>query len=699
MSMRCERDREKDEYGNDDPELISIGTPLTTSYVNRTTARVTAQPPNIRFRCKNDFTSELISRTLMYQWDKSQSQRLQKRHVRQATLFGWSVRGWSWCRDEVMRKKRVNPFDATATAQETLTHLQRSYGDQIAETFGVRLIPADPILDIGVESALPPADEQQRVEILQWLVGKYGRGQLVDVAYSYIPYEGPKPYFLSVADCFPEPNFEYLQESNWFIVQRRYPRSYFDTIKKLLTDEGRVRLDEVLRDHKHGTMPIYDGSTSKDTQNFRSYMARAYGDADRFNMSGGSGYNTNMWTWTQQYVPGSEPKLSLLCEDQWIDEIPLPMDLEGRIPFTDLIFIDDMLGGIGESMPRYFRGIQQLFDKHTNMRWRLIDRILRPLTGTSDPELYDDPSRIKPLNGMRLVFMRRGPQSLWQENQQAAVASAAAGAGDIGPMLQLFQMATGESSMAMMMPQDRQAATATGTRAQAHAQDILTKDLNDMFLHTSLREDAWMMYLLNRSEMTEPIEFEPSRYVRHAYQDDPLKQQWVQVTPEQFQADGEIMVEAGSTIADDDDAKSQRALQIWGVAAARPDLFNQQTARDEYLKAMGYGNKLNEWAAPPPPAPAPKPPDPAKTNISIKFEDLLGPEREAALKMAGLPVSPATPPAGVGPSPNGPSQPGAEGAPPPIGPPAMGAMPPPPPPPSMAPSPAENSLAAAMGRR
>src|SRR4030042_990367 len=64
-NYKCKRDPEKDLDGKEDPELTAVGMPDTWGYARRMVARVTAQPPNLRYHAKDADVSELISRTLM----------------------------------------------------------------------------------------------------------------------------------------------------------------------------------------------------------------------------------------------------------------------------------------------------------------------------------------------------------------------------------------------------------------------------------------------------------------------------------------------------------------------------------------------------------------------------------------------------------------------------------------------------------
>ena len=148
-------------------------------------------------------------------------------------------------------------------------------------------------------------------------------------------------------------------------------------------------------------------------------------------------------------------------------------------------------------------------------------------------------------------------------------------------------------------------------------------------------------------------------------------------TPEDFQYDGEVEVEAGSTLADDDEAKMAKAQNLFQLAVTHPDLVNPQAARDELLRAFGKSREMEKWVPPPPPPPMEEKP---RLNMTVSWKGgELPPETQVALlKDAGVdlpPVSPdpSAPPPGMPPGP----PPGPMAGPPPNGVPAPPMAPPP----------------------
>lgn len=612
QAYKAERDPELDENGKPDKTQTSIALPATWASIRRTVARITAQIPDLHFIAKDPEIAQTVGRTLMYQWDKGGVQRFQKRHATQASMLGWSVRPWYWSKEVYNRSKRVDPLtpDPATTAQ-------------IAATYEI----PEEILNDPQMGALARAE----------LLAKYGRGGLLPVKYEYTGFLGPKCDFLFAGDCFPEPGFQTLQSSKYLIVERRRNRAWLEALAKQYEQFGKG-IDQLLTQYPKGTDDMYG---SRETQELRRRFMRVLGHVWPQDPTVGG---TGEWTITERHCPGSNPRLAFLGEENvWIGEIPYPYDLDGKIAFTELVLIDDIMWGIGDSTARIIRGVQQLLDRGACVRMDLVYALLRPLIGTSNRELYENPDLIKRHKGLRLVMMR-GPGDLWVQPEQAAMAAAAAGLQEEGAIMRHFQMATGESNASMMANVDpAQSRTATGARLMAYNQDVLTKDMVDMFTETGVRSDAEMMYLLNRSELADQVEFESSNYDRmYTSAENTLREQWIIAEPAHFQVDGEIVAKTGSTLADDDEAKVTKATNLFQAAMSRPDLFNQQKARDNFLIAMGEGRQLNEWAA----QPAPPPPQEVKTSVSVSIKPEMMPVevQQSILQKAGLIPSPPVPP-------------------------------------------------------
>lgn len=610
-NYKAEPDLELGPDGKPDKTLTNVGIPDTHAFVNRLTARITASIPNLRYHAKDRELSELISRTLMYQWDKTKTQRLQKKHVRQAAIFGWSVRPWYWSVENFDRSKRVNPLDPKVLTDPNQIK-------QIASTYG---IPEKYLL----------SDMNLTVKVLTGLLAKHSRGGMLPVKYSYRGYEGPKCDWLFIGDCYPEPNFIDLQTSNWFIVERRRDTEWLKSLKKLFPESEDLTkgIKELAEKYPKGT--YYKTSASQDSQTLRHRMLSVINRTDEYEQEE-SQKNTGEWTITERHIPGPRPKIAYVAEDNiWLGEFEYPYDLMGKIAFTECVLIDDLLCGIGDSTARIMRGLHLVHERQVGRRADLINNILRPLIGTSNRELYENPNMVKRYGGFRLVYMR-GANDMWVQPEQAAMAAAAASSGDESSLYRMMQFLTGDSNMSMGANVDpSQNRTATGAKITQSNMDVLTKDMNDMFASSSLSADGEMMYLLNRSELSEGIEFEGSTYNRvYSQEEDAWKEKWIRVEPEHFQTDGEVIAEVGSTLADDDEARVGKAQMLYAAAREDPALWNKEKARDELLIAHGKGRELAQWAG----KPQPEPPQEMKANmsVSVKWEELTEQERQLILQ-------------------------------------------------------------------
>ncbi len=631
QSYLCEREAETDpnEHGNvgGSPTIYdsynrpvngkkttartSIAMPDTWSTIRRLVARTTAQPPNLRFRSSDPDRASHVSRKIMRDWDKGTVQRQQKKHVTQAALFGWSVRAWYWEKTEYTRKRRIDPFDAANTAA-----LWEQYRDDL--------------LEMGAEEGAPvPA------LAVAALIERYGRGKFLPVEYKYRGYEGAKCEFLLVSDCFPEPKFTSIQTSNWFCVERKRNRDWLNDLFAAYGDqcpELQEGLNQLLRDFPRGSA---DTGSKKDDKDLRGRLEKVVDWAADDHTKDLDRNPAPEWRITERHIPGKRPRLAFVAEDSiWLGEIDYPYELDGKVAFTECVLIDSLLSGVGDSTARVLRGLQLLHDRQVNVRYDLAYNILRPLVGCADERIIRDPKMIRRHSGMRIVPMAR-QGDLWVVGEQSAMSAVAVGFQDESAIERQWQKGSGESNLSMAANVDpQQARTATGARIMAYVGDILTKDGIDMFTETCLKPDAEMIYLLNRSELAEDQEFDAAPYYRSYSSDQGVPEtDIITVSPLDFQDDGEVEPEVGSTLADDDESKVTKAQSLFSMFAGNPTV-NQERLRDHVLITMGEGRRLKEWAAQPAP---PQPPE-LRSNVSfaVKLESLSETERVNLLEAAGI---------------------------------------------------------------
>ncbi len=609
QNYKCEEDPHLDPNDETklDPSQTSVGMPDTWGMVRRFVARVTSQPPSHRFIGSD-------------------------RHVLQAGLFGISVLAWSWAKDASIRRRRVNPLDP-----KFANEVEEQYKEKLEQYAIDEGTTLDQVKLLGESD--PQAKEVIKATFAAKLIEDIGKGNLVPIQYLFKSYEGPKADLLYIGDCYFEPDFQTFQSQNSFIVDRRRNLRYLKDLLKLYPQikDGLTLLTD--------TFP--DGSTRANTgkspTNLREKMQGLIERSSEQSLT--EGQAALEWTITERHVGGEKPRIDLVAEDGiWIGSIDSPYDLDGKLPFTELTFIDDILCGIGDSTARITRGLNKLHNRLANSRADLVYNLQKPLVGTSDLSLFEEPEKLTRHKGFRLFYTRQGQNALWTHQEGAAMSSAIASLNDESSMQRMMQVASGESNLSLSADVDpQQNRTATGAKIQARAADVLTKDAIDMYTFC-LRDQLEMMRLFNRSELGEDIEVDPEQYPMKAGmglfeggQQQPAQGQGpeipvegqgqeagqqsapvpVIVTPEDFQDDGEIQVEVGSTLAEDDDTKLSRAQTGVQLASSFPQVVNLKTALIELLIALGKGKSLSRWIMPPAP---PAPPEMPNRSINVPLD-------------------------------------------------------------------------------
>jgi len=611
---KCISDPRLDSDGKEDPDKTAMAMPDTFALVNRRTARITANIPEIGFisNNKDEMVEKSVGRKIMWDWDNGKVQRQQKKHVRQAEMFGWSVRAWSWEVNEFTRRRGLDVRNPMAIPEEDLK--------LISQTFKV-----DP---------MRLADPSQRPQVIAALIASSARRGLLDVHYNYRAYEGPRAEVLFPGDCFPEPYFEDLQTSNYFIIERRRNREWIERTMERFKELA-PGFQELLEKHPNGSEYGATSSTGRGLY-FRDHLRDAIGMPNNGDAQGRTGNTrgTQMWTILERWTPGRKSKVAFVGEESiFIGEMNNPYILDGKIPFTELILIDDILGGVGDSVARITRGLAQMHNVATNRRFDLYRAITQPIMGTSDRALYDNPKLLRRDLG-RLVMMRNGPGSLWEVGNPQAMAAMAQSMGEEAAQQRMFQLASGDSNMSMAANVDpSQMRTATGAKMMQANQDVLTKDLVDMFHLSSVACDVEMMYLLNRSEMADAVEIDPVKYNRNYDPNvDPSKLPWIKSENLHFQVDGKLTVKLGSTLADDDEANVAKAMNLFGSLAQNP-LVNQQQLIQDLLIAHGKGPQIQSYIQPQQPGP---PPLKGSVSVSVDLEKLDLATQKVILQQAGI---------------------------------------------------------------
>lgn len=595
-----------------DEDRTAVCLPDTLIAVRRMVARATAQTPMISYRGDDIESARVVSRSLMHAWDSTGMNRQWRRNVLQTAIFGWSVMGFSW---------EVNKFERTRRA------------------FLGRPLPEADARFISGTFGLDPTNPDQMKALSDHLGSQY-----VKIKRPYVSYIGPRGYLLSVGDCFPQRDFESLQASEYFIVERRRSKQFLDDIA-VKDPRFRDGISRLYQKHPNGTSSRTNTGTSGDVRHFRDRMRSAL---NRTTEGAGSATKIDKdpakeWTILEMHCPGRFPRLVWVGEsDTLICDIEYPMSLDGKIAFAESVYIEDLLSGVGDSSARLMRPLQKARNEMFEDRHNLIRKILRPLIGVRSKRIFDNPDLIKRIKGMMMVKME-GPQDFWVHSDGPAMAAASNGLAEDSSIARSLQMIPGENNMSQGANVDpAQNKTATGARIMNANLDVLSKSDISTLTDSGARSIAEIMFLMYASEMSDEDEW---RFDATSYDQrwkDKAENKFVVARPYHYQGEGEVTIEAGSMLADDDESKVIRAKNLYEVATANPDVLRKEKAIELVLTVYGEKN-TEEWFREPQPPPPPPPPS-ANMNVQVKYEALPEDVQRKVLETAGLVPQPPPPP-------------------------------------------------------
>jgi hypothetical protein len=117
-------------------------------------------------------------------------------------------------------------------------------------------------------------------------------------------------------------------------------------------------------------------------------------------------------------------------------------------------------------------------------------------------------------------------------------------------------------------------------------------------------EDCEMMRELLRSELNEDLALDLGQYHMLSGQSAKLQEvdeSMVTMEPEDYEDDGEIIIDSTSIFPDAKQNKVNEANLIYGLAKENPDKMHIDECIKDVLKAMGKGKDISRIMIPPPP--------------------------------------------------------------------------------------------------
>jgi hypothetical protein len=624
MKCRVEPLVRKNDQGQEveDHDRSNVCLPDHHMMVRRGTARLTRNMPNLRLRGKDQQKANLTAAQLMYQWDRSESQRSFRRIVRctKALGIGW---GKSYY-DKVQVTRRFRRVTQRLTREELMQH-QGAPQDEIDDAAGQN------------------GNQLSEAEISQ-AVSEYG--DAVTLGVNVLKYNGPMLDYVFSGDIFPEPGFYSGAQSAYLIENSIRDEQWLDYWTKQMSEDPDTGEETPVVDPKKAQelMEMAGDRNYLDQKSIslRRMMREAISVADplsagkpvkpprkRFMID--ERHSIVNGRLCIEYV-GEE---SLYLGKQWY-----PWDTYGRYIHTDMVLMPDLFEGVGDSTPRVTRFVMQLRNVRMNQTTDFINNKLVPLLKMLEGSDYTDQDivrtgfarllKVKSLAELEFLQDPMMPPEAFQDTAQLIreMQQADPALADFNP---------GDEAV----PQAGKLATSLILQKKA-GDDILADELNELgqFIRTVM--ENWLAF--NQQAMEEALEISsegaPNR-LKQVIEALSTRTQGgnprtIKIDPQDIQEEYEILPEEGSTLADDDEYRLQKIQQGFMLSLQCPTILNPRAFAAALVQAIP-GISPEEAIMPPPPPPPPTQPPKVSFNIAAKFEDLAPDVQEAILSGVNLP--------------------------------------------------------------
>jgi hypothetical protein len=625
----------KDHEGTEreDTSKTNVCVPDHFVMLRRGTARLTRNPPNLRVRGGPDTPDGMVNRDkigahLMFQWDRSEAQRAFKPTVSHAYGMGWGIGKVYYDEVSVVRRLRRLARMLAPKDFQNLTGSQDPAVARTVEAFGPRL-----------QDETPFTPEETATMVAQL-------GKEVALRQKITRYKGPVLANVFPGDLYPEAGFRSLNESAYLT-------------ENSLRDEDWLNywLEQTSIDPRTGeSKPVFDAAAVQkalDKAGSRTYL-------DEQEMT--------LRRWMREEIEIADPMTSgkpikapkkrvmiderhsiiagHLCidfvaeESEYLGRLWYPWETYGRYQYCEMVLIPDWLGGIGQSTLKVTRWLLQLRNARLNQTTDFINNKLLPLLlqrGMGDYTAYDlvrtgfaRVLKVENITDFKFEDTPAFPAEAWEDQAQYKQDMQ-----QVDPSTVDFAPGTAAAPGPGKF--------ATTARLADKAADSVTADTLDqinMFVRDVVELELWM----NQQAMDKE-ETIPGKYMSRANPDEYALSirtvggaaREVKIAPMDIQNDYEVLPEAGSTLASDDDFKTNGLQAFWALGQGHPDIINLRAVATALARATPGIDPETVILPPPPPQP---PQPPAKLNISlaIKWENLPPDVQSAILQREGLPV-------------------------------------------------------------
>jgi len=582
------------------------GLPVLWNACQRMVARVNANVPVITCRSRNTERADKLSASYMYFYDKAQRKsRVVNKTLTSAWITGWGPNSWGWDDTIIKRVRLVRP--------------ERMTDDMILavlDTYEPQLVPI--IEDIATSASIDPNDQEAMDEValqaIPVLAQTYGHKGRLRIIYDERGYVGPSVKYTFPGDIFPEPEFDTLGTCAYVGEYMRVGIEWFQE----LYERHKLPNGEYDPDLARRIQAVMDDKPNGDVRAIGSQSERLRGNLYNLVKRSASTHPSNEGTYADDIEVrwgvhkieypghgGEDATVEYKCDNIWLGHFYYPYLIgDGKVARTELRIVDSILGGPGESPAHHIVSLADMYAQSFFQRHDLIDAISRPLLWTDDAALWSNPEFFtRNTSGFRVVYTRGGGKSFGFEQSGPAIASALSSMNSDESAMKLIQSTTGDSSlssMAELAPQ--QSNTATGAKIMDRNTAVLAGQTTSMFVK-KIGDDCEMMRELLRSELNEDLSLDLGHYHLMGGQSAKLEDvetSMVTMEPEDYEDDGEIIVDSTSMFPDAKMNKVNEAQLIYTLAKENPDVVRMDEAIKDVLKAMGKGKDIGRLIKPQP---------------------------------------------------------------------------------------------------
>jgi hypothetical protein len=623
--------RFKDKEGNwqEDHDRTNVCVPDHFVMLRRGTARLTRNPPNLRVRGGPDndqgqANRDKIGAHLMFQWDRAEAQRAFKPTVSHAYGMGWGMGKVYYDEVSVIRRLR-----------RLTTQLQPKDFQNLANSNDPRIAATVQKLGPRLQDETPFSQDEQTMMIAEM-------GDEASLNVSTVRYKGPVLANVFPGDVFPEPGFRSISESGYVVENSIRDEDWL----KYWTQQ--TSINPITGESK----PVFDEAASQKALDRAG--SRTYLDEQELTLRRLMREEIEIADPTTSGKPIKAPRKRVMVDERhsiiaghlcidfvgeesvYLGRLWYPWETYGRYQYCEMILIPDWLGGIGMSTLKVTRFLQQLRNARMNQTTDYVNNVLLPFLlkrQGADQTAYDlvrtafaRVLEVENLGDYKFEDLPQMPQSAWEDQAQYKQEMQ-----QVDPTTVDFAPGTASAPGPGKF--------ATTARLADKAADSVTADTLDqvnMFIRDVVEIELWM----NQQAMDKPEKVPASYFQRIdalSIKTQGAQARDIEITPMDIQEDYEVLPEAGSTLASDDEFKTNGLQSFWMLGQAHPDIVNLRAVATALARATP-GIEPEQVILPPPPPTPPQPPAKLNISLAIKYDDLPTDVKAAILQREGLPV-------------------------------------------------------------